>query len=206
MTLGARARWVELLDPDASAERTMAVSLCRDVLGGPSVPKRSLVVGVGETATTMVLAAGERPVAFWSVAHERARQATLRAAEERLSREDAAALVREAARAAVARVRLSAFRGLRCDVVGASRVARAIVTMGADGAERASLAQVTRATEQLLARSIESRIRGFPGDWVRAFAVGAAILEAAMLELGASSVWGPAQAPPRARPRRQLTG
>jgi hypothetical protein len=192
MTFGARAAWIDLVDADAIAERSAAVSLCRGVLGGAAVPARSLVAGVGEKATTMVFAAGERPVAFWSVSHERTTQATVRAAEERLSRSDAAALVRAAALAAVERVHLSAFRGLACDVIGASRLARAIVTMGSEGGERAALAQVTDATNLLLARSIESRMRGFPGNWVRAFAVGAAILEAAMLDLGAESIWAPA--------------
>jgi hypothetical protein len=205
MSSGGRHPWLDLLDPDAIEERTTAVSLCRGVFGGASVPTRSLVVGVGETSTTMVFAAGERPVAFWKVRHERTAQATVHAAEARLGREEAAASVRAAARVALERVHLSALRGFGCHVVGASRLARAIVTMSADGADRASLEEVSRATNQLLARSIESRIRGFPGDWVRAFAVGAAVLEAAMLELGASSVWGPAALYPDSTWRRRST-
>jgi hypothetical protein len=205
MSLEGRPPWLDLVDPDAIEDRTTAVSLCRGVFGATSVPTRSLVVGVGETSTTMVFAAGERAVAFWKVTHELTAQATVRAAESRLCRQDAAASVRAAAHAALERVQLSAFRGFGCDVIGASRLARAIVTMSADGADCASLDQVSRATNQLLARSIESRIRGFPGDWVRAFAVGAAILEAAMLELGASSVWGPALLRSDASGRRRPT-
>jgi hypothetical protein len=204
MRLGRRAALVDLFDPDAIAARTAAVSLCRAALGDTAGPPRALVIGVGESSTTIVFASGRRPVAFWVVAHALVSEAVLRAAKERLCRADALALVRASALEAVVRAHVPAFRGLGCELLAASRVARAIVTMGAEGAARASLDEVTRATSQLLERSIETRIRGFPGDWVRAFAVGAAILEAVMLSLDVRSLSGPvvrSSAPSMSRPR-----
>jgi hypothetical protein len=205
MTFGARPALVDLFDPGAIAARTAAVSLCRAALGDAAGPPRALVAGVGESSTTIVFAAYLRPVAFWTVAHPLVSAAVLRAAKERLCQGEAMALVQAAAREAVSRSHLPAFRGLGCELVAASRVARAIVTMGSDGGARASLGEVTRATGQLLERSIETRIRGFPGDWVRAFAVGAAILEAVMVTLAVPFLSAPTVVGAASTGRRRST-
>jgi hypothetical protein len=191
MTFGDRFTLIDLLDPATVAARTAAVNLCRLALAGVPASTRTLVAGIGEASSTMVFASGDRPVAFWTVDHEDASRATLRAAAERLDRAAGIARVRAAALTSVENARLSAFRGLGCAVVGASRVARAIVSMASDGGDVAALDQVSAAASQLVARSIETRVRGFPGDWVRAFAVGAAILEAVMIDVEADAVRAP---------------
>jgi hypothetical protein len=168
-----------LADPDA---------LCRRVAVAVPSAQRTLIAAVGERLTTIVLGMGDRPTLLWTVAHAPLLVATVRADETKPLGRELVQTLRESAAAALDEARLGHMRLLQCEVVGASRLARAVVTLGADGGRAASPRELTAALATLGSTWEEQSARGGAPAWLRTTLVAAAMLEGILRSLGGGRV------------------
>jgi hypothetical protein len=176
------------IDDEAVAGLADPDGLCRRVAEAMPDSSRSLIAAVGERLTTIVLGMRDRPALFWTVAHAPLLVAVTRAEETRpLGRELVEAL-REQATAALGEARLGHMRLLQCEVVGASRLARAVVTLGADGGRAASARELGVALATLGSTWEEQSARGGAPPWLRSTLVAAAMLEGILRSLGGGRV------------------
>lgn len=174
---------VELISAREDARR-----LCLGALEGEPRSARSLVVRVGETFTTVVYAVGGQPTVVWNISHSAAVVAANEAVEAHASEEDATFRIREVTHQTVGRARLGLLRGSNCRVVAASRIARAVITLAAEGGNVATAEQIRAATETLSETWAEDQIGGLPGGGVGALLVGAAVLEALVDAVGCREI------------------
>jgi hypothetical protein len=183
---GSRGREVGAMSarssgPPAAVDEGLAAradphAVCARVLAGVPGSSRALLLAVGETMTTAVFALGRKPIVLWRVPHDT------------IARARALPDVRAAATAAVGRARLAVVRGAGCEVVGASWIARVVVTLAATGAREATLDDVRLATDLLASAATETHARRRERLWIRPALVGAAVIEATMIEIGAARI------------------
>jgi hypothetical protein len=179
-------------DPEIMSAREDAGRICVAVLAGMPTSIRSLVIRVGERFTTVVFATGSQPAVFWNLDHSPVMVAASQAAATNASGPDTADTLRAAAVDTVAGSRLRLVRGASCRVIGISNMARAIVTLAAEGESSATVQQLRGATDTLADTWAEGRMRGFPRGWVGLIMIGAAVLEAVIACVGAREISAPA--------------
>jgi hypothetical protein len=172
------------MDDEAVAGLADPDGLCRRVAEAvPGVP-RSLIAAVGERLTTIVLAIGDRPALIWTVAHAPLLVATARADQTKPLGRELVETLRESAKEVLVEARVGVMRLLQCEVVAASRVARAVVTLGAAGGREASTRELGTALATLGATWEEQSARGDTPSWLRTTLVAAAMLEGVLRTLG----------------------
>jgi hypothetical protein len=162
--------------------------LCRRVAAAvPGVP-RTLIAAVGERLTTIVLGMGDRPALLWTVAHAPLLIAAARADETKPLGRELVETLREGAAEALGEARIGHMRLLQCEIVGASRLARAVVTLGADGGRAASPRELAAALATLGSTWEEQSARGAAPAWLRTTLVAGAMLEGILRSLGGGRV------------------
>lgn len=176
------------IDDEAVAGLADPEALCRRAARAAPVGSRTLIAAVGERLTTLVLAMGDRPALLWTVAHAPLLVATVRADETKPLGRELVGTLRESAVSALSEARLGHMRMLQCEVVGASRLARAVVTLGADGGSAASPRELAAALATLGSTWEEQSARGATPAWLRTTLVAAAMLEGILNSLGGGRV------------------
>jgi hypothetical protein len=182
---------------DTLSAREDVRRVCLGVLAGAPPSGRFLLVSVGEGFTTAVFALGAEAIVFWNVSHAALVATAVEAEASNTSGRDAVSLLRAVALESMQRSRLGLLGGDRCQIVGASRIARAVITLAAEGGSAATPDQVRNATDTLAETWAEGRLLGFPRARVRAMLVGAAVLEAVVGVLGGEPISATAEALPR---------
>jgi hypothetical protein len=189
---------------EAIAASEDPVALCRRVAQAlPGRPRR-LVAAVGEHLTTIVCAVGDQPVVLWTVPHGQLLEATFVDNGDRL-----VGRLRASATVALAASRIGVMRLLRCELVAASRLARAVVTLGAEGGRAATPRELAAALQTLASTWEEQCTRGASPAWLRTTLVGAAMVEGIVRSLGGGRIVTMPEAPPfqvAATPRPALVG
>lgn len=176
------------IDDEAVASLADPEELCRRVASAvPGVP-RTLIAAVGERLTTVVLGMGDRPALLWTVAHAPLLVAAARADETKPLGRELIETLREGATAALGEARIGHMRLLQCEIVGASRLARAVVTLGADGGRAASPRELAAALATLGSTWEEQSARGAAPSWLRTTLVAGAMLEGVLKCLGGGRV------------------
>jgi hypothetical protein len=163
---------------DEIAPREDARRICLCAFRATQTPEQSLLVRIGERASTIVFAARQQPVAFWSLSHALLRQVLAHAAPEARFAAEHARLLRAAARETVRPARLAVLRGLALPGIGTSGIARAIISVAGDGGPRVTLARVARAVDRVCVAWSTGGLPPFARDCVAAMLVGAVVLEA----------------------------
>jgi hypothetical protein len=171
--------------------------MCLRWLPDASASEQSFLIRVGEESTTVVLASGADPIAFWRVGHADVKLVCEQAGAAALAPADLARRLDAAASASLRRARLSGVRGSGCRAIAASRLTTAIVTFAANGRPVATREKIQGATEVLAEEWAVERRRDFPLAWVQTLLVGAAVLDAIARCLGVGEVAAEAGAPSR---------
>lgn len=176
------------IDDEAVAGLADPEALCRRVASAAPGLSRTLIAAVGERLTTIVLGMGDRPALLWTVAHAPLLVATVRADETKPLGRELVETLRESAASALSEARLGYMRLLQCEVVGASRLARAVVTLGADGGRAAAPHELASALTTLGSTWEQQSVRGGAPAWLRTTLVAAAMLEGIVKSLGGGRV------------------
>jgi hypothetical protein len=164
--------------PDEVPPREHARRICLGVFRRATAPARSLLLQIGERASTVVFAARTQPVAFWTIDHVPILSVLAQAEPRARTGAEHARLLRAAARDAVPPERLGVLRGLGLPAIAASGIARAIVSIAGDGGPRVPLARIARSVDQGCVAWSSAALPGFARDCVAAVLVGAVVLEA----------------------------
>jgi hypothetical protein len=210
----ARAVAAAVSDPELISGREDAGRICVGTLAGTPLTARSLVIRIGERFTTVVFATGSQPAVFWNLDHSAVMISAAQSAAANATAAHTADGLRAAAAAAIAGSRLRLVRGTPCRILAISNMASAIITLAAEGGGSATPTQLRAATDTLVDSWTDGRVRGFPRGWVGVIMVGAAVLEAIMVGVGAEliTVVGGAGAtstsiaPPEPRPVAAVAG
>lgn len=178
------------LDDEAIAAHEDPGELCRRVAHALPGLRRSLAVAVGGHLTTLVLGLEGRPLLVWTVTHAPllAAVAERAGAVQPRGRELVTGL-RVAAGEALREARLAVIRPTRCRVVAASRLARAVVTLGAEGGRVATPRELAAALETLASTWDEQVTGGASQAWIRPTLVGAAMVEGVLGCLGGGRIF-----------------
>jgi exopolyphosphatase/guanosine-5'-triphosphate,3'-diphosphate pyrophosphatase len=174
------------LELEVVSGREEARLICAGVLRGQPDDARALVLDIGGGSTEVAAAVGERPTDLWSVPLGAVRLTQIFGTRSRVSASRLAALrayAEEAFREAMPRPHIGVRRAL-----GSSGTINAVVAFAADSARRATRREVTHAVDALASMSLEERARSFDPRRAEVIVAGAAILEAAMVHLGLTSL------------------
>jgi type IV secretory pathway TrbD component len=176
------------IDDEAVAGLADPDGLCRRVAEAMPGAPRTLVVAIGERLTTIILAVAEQPALLWTVAHAPLLVAAARADETKPLGRELIQTLREAAREALEDARVGYMRQLQCEVIGASRLARAVVMLGAGGGRAASARELGAALATLGATWEDQSARGGAPPWLRTTLVAAAMLEGILGSMGGGRI------------------
>lgn len=163
---------------------------------GPRLPdpmesflfEQSVVIRVGTSFTRTVHSTGGRLIASRVLSHGPLLLAASQAEAASASGVAAARVIRAAARQVAERARLDGLNGPGCSIIGAGEIARAVITLGADGRSRATVAELRAATEALGLTWVAGHPGGPSQKWVEPMLIGGAILESALEFLGAEEI------------------
>lgn len=164
-------------------------------LTGASMSGESLVVRVGARFTSAFRVLEERSMAARIVSHGPVMLAASQAAAASASGTAAARVLRAAAQQVVQRARLEILGRITCPMVGATGIARAVITLGAAGGSKATVEQVHAATDTLAATWVEGRKGGVSQVWVEPMMIGSAVLGAILETLGTNEIAAEVEAP-----------
>src|SRR6185436_17271845 len=115
------------------AAREDPYAFCRSTALAVPGSSRFLAFAVGQPLTTMVFALGERPVMLLTAAHAPLLEVLAAAEADGARPTELVPGLRTAAGLALAEARVGVMRLVRCELVAASRIARAVVTLASDG-------------------------------------------------------------------------
>ena len=189
--LPARIFSPDLGDPEDEARRLCSAAAAADPEAG-----QSLRIRVGPRHTTAVRADAERLMAFRILSHGPVMLAASQAAAASASGAAAARVVRAAAEQVAERGRLETLLGTPCPIVGTAGIARAVITLGSAGGSRATLDQIHAATNTLGVNWADGKRSGrLQQGWIEPMLVGAAMLGAILVRLGAMEILAETEAP-----------
>jgi exopolyphosphatase/guanosine-5'-triphosphate,3'-diphosphate pyrophosphatase len=183
-----RARREAGLNLEVVSGREEARLICLGVLHGAALDARALCIDIGGGSTEVASAIGEQPTNLWSVSVGAVRLAQLFEAEGAVSPKKLK-LMRDYAGEAIQEAIPQRIDGYPRTAMGSSGTIRAIVGFSAaEGTGHATVKQLERAVNNLVALSVDERRRRFDPRRGDIIVAGAVILEALAKHLHLTAV------------------
>ncbi|MBL9037072.1 MAG: Ppx/GppA family phosphatase [Archangium sp.] len=176
------------LSLDVISGREEARLICLGVFHGKQPTSKSVCIDIGGGSTEIIIAQGETPKELWSVDVGAVRLTEVFGTTDAISKKQLAVL-RQLAGDAIAEALPRELRGVPQGAVGSSGTIGAIVAFArSEGVGHATMQEITDTVESLAEMTAEKRRKRFDPRRADIVLAGAAILEAAMLQLGSKTV------------------